>query len=95
LTIPVHPELQKIIDATPVGHLTLLTTRTGKAYEKNDLTDQFRRWREAAGLPELCLFHGSRLCSLCNDAHFMIAPLSQGCPRDARQLVASAVAKIL
>ena len=42
LTIPVLPELQAIIDATPIGHLTLLTTKTGKSYGANDFSDQFR-----------------------------------------------------
>jgi integrase len=60
LQIPVLPQLHEILDATPVGHLTLLTTRTGKGYEPNDFTDQFGRWRDAAGLPEHCVFHGLR-----------------------------------
>jgi hypothetical protein len=29
LTIPVHPELARIIEATPFGHLTFLTTQYG------------------------------------------------------------------
>jgi integrase len=32
LAIPVHPELQAILDATPSGQLTFLTTKTGKSY---------------------------------------------------------------
>ena len=43
LAIPVHPELQKIIAATPaVGHLTLLTTRTGRSYGVTAFSEQFR-----------------------------------------------------
>ena len=60
LAIPTHPALQKIINATPIGHLTLLTTRTDKSYEPDDFTDQFRRWCDAAGLPQRCVFHGLR-----------------------------------
>jgi integrase len=60
LAIPVHPELQKIIDATPIGHLTLLTTRTGRSYSANNFSDQFRVWCDDAGLPHQCVFHGLR-----------------------------------
>ena len=60
LTIPVHAELQKIIDATPIGHLTLLTTRFGRSYRDNNFSDQFRAWCEDAGLTQACVFHGLR-----------------------------------
>ena len=60
LTISIHPELARIIAATPVGHLTLLVTQTGKSYGGNDFTDQFRAWCDAAGLPQHCVFHGLR-----------------------------------
>jgi integrase len=60
LTIPVHPDLTAIIAATLIGHLTLLTTNTGKSYGGNDFTDQFRSWCDAAGLPQHCVFHGLR-----------------------------------
>jgi integrase len=60
LTIPVHAELQKVIDATPIGHLTLLTTRFGRSYRDNNFSDQFRAWCEDAGLPQACVFHGLR-----------------------------------
>jgi len=51
LLIPVLPELQAIIDATPTGHLTLLVTKTGKSYGANDFSEQFRKWCDDAGLP--------------------------------------------
>jgi integrase len=60
LTIPVHPELARIIAATPVGHLTLLVTETGKSYGANDFSEMFRSWCDAAGLPQHCVFHGLR-----------------------------------
>ena len=60
LAIPVHLELQKIIDATPIGHLTLLTTRFGRSYRDNNFSDQFRAWCNDAGLPQRCVFHGLR-----------------------------------
>ena len=60
LSIPVHPQLQAIIDATPIGHLTLLTTNSGKSYGADDFTDVFRGWYDQAGLPRRCVFHGLR-----------------------------------
>jgi len=60
LAIPVHPELARIIAATPVGHLTLLVTQTGKSYGANDFSEMFRSWCDAADLPQRCVFHGLR-----------------------------------
>jgi integrase len=60
LIIPVLPELQRIIDATPTGHLTLLVTQTGKSYAAGDFSAQFRKWCDDAGLPPECSFHGLR-----------------------------------
>jgi integrase len=64
LAIPVHSELQAIIDATPIGHLTLLTTKSGKSYAGNDFSEQFRVWCNTAGLPTHCVFHGLRKAAL-------------------------------
>jgi integrase len=64
LAIPVHPELQQIIDATTTGHLTLLVTKSGKSYGRGDFSEQFRAWRDAAGLPQRCKFHGLRKAAL-------------------------------
>jgi integrase len=60
LAIPVHPDLAAIIAATPVGHLTLLATKTGKSYGANDFSKVFRSWCDVAGLPLRCVFHGLR-----------------------------------
>ena len=46
--------------ATPIGHLTLLTTNSGKCFAADDFTDVFCGWREQAGLPPRCVFHGLR-----------------------------------
>jgi integrase len=64
LAIPGHPELERIIAATPIGHLTLLTTKTGKSYGANDFSEQFRSWCDQAGLPPRCVFHGLRKAAL-------------------------------
>jgi len=60
LELPVRDELQAAIDATPCGHLTFLITKNGKSYGADDFSDQFRKWCDAAGLPQRCTFHGLR-----------------------------------
>jgi integrase len=60
LTIPVHPQLQAILDATPTGHLTFLVTKTGKSYFAQDFSEMFGQWCDDAGLPDACVFHGLR-----------------------------------
>jgi integrase len=60
LAIPVHPNLQTVLDATPGDHLTFLVTATGKPYGGNAFTEQFRNWTDAAGLPMCCKPHGLR-----------------------------------
>ena len=60
LNIPVHADLQLILDVTPSDHLTFLTTRFGKPYDGNDFSYQFRKWCNRAGLPQECSAHGLR-----------------------------------
>ena len=60
LAIPVHPDLQAALDATPGGHLTFLTTPGGKPYSGRGFTQWFARMCAAAGLPPRCTFHGLR-----------------------------------
>src|SRR5262249_29068337 len=60
LLLPVLPELQAIIDATPGEHLTFLVKKTGRPYCGTEFSGQFRAWCEEAGLPKGCTFHGLR-----------------------------------
>jgi integrase len=60
LAIPVHPDLQTILDATPSNQMMLLTTRSGKLYIANNFSEQFREWCNEAGLPARCKVHGLR-----------------------------------
>jgi integrase len=60
LAIPVHSQLQAVLDATPSEHLTFLVTATGKPYGGNAFSEQFRNWCDAAGLPKRCKPHGLR-----------------------------------
>lgn len=59
LTIPVRPELQAIIDATPSAGLTFLSTRTGGNFSAESFGNMFRKWCNEAGLPH-CSAHGLR-----------------------------------
>src|SRR5499433_1121924 len=58
--IPVLPELQAVLNATPSEHLTFLVTATGKPYGPNHFSETFREWCDAAGLPQRCKPHGLR-----------------------------------
>jgi integrase len=60
LAIPVHPNLQAVLDATPSEHLTFLVTTTGMPYSGNHFSETFREWCDAAGLPQRCKPHGLR-----------------------------------
>jgi integrase len=60
LAIPVHPELQRVLDATPCQHLTFLTKSGDRPYSGTDFTKVFRGWCEAAGLPKGLSPHGLR-----------------------------------
>jgi integrase len=60
-TITIHPELQAVLDATPVtGFSTFLVTKTGRPFQPNDLSEQFRQWCNEAGLPQHLSLHGLR-----------------------------------
>jgi integrase len=60
LVLPVLPELQAIIDATPGEHLTFLVKNSGRPYCGTEFSGQFRAWCDEAGLPKGCTFHGLR-----------------------------------
>jgi integrase len=60
LHLPVTPELQIILDATPTANLTFLVTRSGRPYSQTDFSKQFRVWCDTADLPPDVSFHGLR-----------------------------------
>jgi len=59
LELPIHPDLQKIINATPGGNLTFLVTEFDKPFTANGFGGYFRRRCNEAGLPH-CSAHGLR-----------------------------------
>jgi integrase len=50
LELPILPEVQAALDATPSGHLTFLTTKSGKPFSSAGLGDWFRDRCNEAGL---------------------------------------------
>jgi integrase len=60
LAIPVHSELQAVLDATPSRHLTFLTTRDGSQFSPAGFGNLFREWCDEAGLPKGLSAHGLR-----------------------------------
>jgi integrase len=61
LAIPVHPDLQAAIDATPSGNLTLVVTERCEAFRSGaNFSNFFRQWCDEAGLPKRCSAHGLR-----------------------------------
>jgi integrase len=59
IEIPVLPELQRVIDASPCGDLTFLVTEYGRPFTANGWGSKMRQWCDEAGLPQ-CSAHGIR-----------------------------------
>ena len=59
LQIPILPQLQDIIDASPCGDLTFLVTAFNKPFTASGFGNRFRKWCDEAGLPH-CSAHGLR-----------------------------------
>jgi integrase len=59
LALPIPPELQRIIDASPTGDLNFLVTEYGKPFTAAGFGGWFRERCDAAGLPN-CSAHGLR-----------------------------------
>jgi integrase len=60
LTLPILPELQDAIDATPTGTDTFLVTQFGKPFTSNGFGNWFRKRCDEAGLSTRCTAHGLR-----------------------------------
>lgn len=59
MDMPVHPRLQKSIDACEIKHLTFLATEYGKPFTTNGFGNKFKDWCRQADLPH-CSAHGVR-----------------------------------
>ncbi|KRA05401.1 integrase [Rhizobium sp. Root564] len=62
LELPIHPELAKIIAASPCGDLAFLVTEFNKPFTANGFGSWFRKRCNEAGLPH-CSAHGLRKAS--------------------------------
>ncbi len=60
LEIPIHPELQRIIDATAPGNLTFLVNERGQPFTPAGFGQWFRNHCREAALPKHCSAHGVR-----------------------------------
>jgi len=60
LEIPIHYDLQTVLDATPSEHLTFLVTEFGKPFAPAGFGNWFRDQCNEAGLPKHCSAHGLR-----------------------------------
>ncbi len=60
LEIPIHPNLQAILDAAPREHISILTTANGAPFAVAGYGNWFREVTRKAGLPERCAAHGLR-----------------------------------
>lgn len=60
LSIPIHPELRAVIDATEAGHLTFLVTKDGAPFSPAGFTNWFRECCKEARLSEGLSAHGLR-----------------------------------
>lgn len=59
VSIPIHPELAKVLDSLPQHTFTFLETKQGKARTANGIGTKMRQWCDAANLPN-CSSHGLR-----------------------------------
>jgi integrase len=59
LEIPIVPELQRIIDCSPVGELSFLVTKFKRPFTAGGFGNRMRAWCDEAGLPH-CSAHGLR-----------------------------------
>jgi integrase len=50
LTIPILPQVQEALDATPSGHLTFLATEHGRPFTAAGFGSRFRQWCDKADL---------------------------------------------
>lgn len=57
--VPVIPELERVIAASPCGDLTFLENEHGRGFTPAGFGNKFREWCDEAGLPA-CSAHGLR-----------------------------------
>ena len=100
LQLPILPQLQTIIDATPSGNLSFLVTQFGKPFTGAGFGNWFRRRCDEAGLPH-CSAHGLRKAGATIAAengaseHQLMAIFGWASPKQAAHYTKAAPQKVL
>jgi integrase len=100
LEIPILPELQRIIDASPTGDLTFLVTAFGRPFTTNGFGNKMRDWCTQAGIPH-CSSHGlrkamaSRLAELGASEHEIMAVTGHRTSKEVSRYTRAARQKVL
>jgi len=100
LQIPIVPQLQRVIDASPCGDLTFLVTEFGRPFSASGFGNIFRRWCNEAGLKN-CSAHGlrkaaaARLAELGATEHEIMAVTGHRTSKEVTRYTRAARQKIL
>jgi integrase len=100
LQIPIVPDLQKIIDASPCGELTFLINDLGRPFTAAGFGNRFRVWCDEAGLKQ-CSAHGlrkaaaSRLAELGASEHEIMAITGHRTSKEVTRYTRAARQKVL
>ena len=100
LELPIVPELQKIIDASPCGDLTFLVTEFGRPFSSSGFGNRFRQWCDEAGLKN-CSAHGlrkaaaARLAELGATEHEIMSVTGHRTSKEVTRYTSAARQKIL
>jgi integrase len=96
LSIPIHSELQRVLDTEPALNMTFLMTQYGKPFTVDGFTSWFRSAVAQAGLPARCAPHGlrkaagRRLAEAGCTAHQIMAVLGHKTLREVTRYTAAA-----
>jgi integrase len=60
LSIPIHPAMRAVLDATPSDHLTILVSRNGRPFHPDAFTRWFGKCCAEAGITSRATVHGLR-----------------------------------
>ncbi|RYI94186.1 MAG: integrase [Acetobacteraceae bacterium] len=100
LSLPIVPELQRIIDATPSAGMVFLNSERGTPYTADSFGNRFRAWCREAGLTS-CSAHGlrkaaaTRLADLGCSAHEIMAVTGHRTLKEVDRYTREATQKVL
>ena len=100
LELPIVPELQAVIDASPCGDLTFLVNEFGRPFTAAGFGNRMRKWCDEAGLPE-CSAHGlrkaaaTRLAEMGRSEHEIMAVTGHQTSKEVGRYTKAARQKVL